>query len=404
MSKRSAQLAAAPDAAPEDSSIAKPHPDGLVLQRVSDIKPEQVNWLWAGRIPRGKLTLLVGDPEAGKTFVSLDFAARVSRGTMWPDGAPAPRGGVILFAVEDGLADTIRPRLDALGADTSRINVVEAVREQGKERGFTLEKDLPALDEAVREEAACLVVIDPLNAYLGKIDSWKDTAVRNVLTPLARMAERTGVAVLAIMHLNKNEERSLLHRVQGSIGFVAVARVVLSAKQQAGGRRVLSVVKNNLASKPPDLAYRITEASLLVWESSSAPHADEPPQATNETEKATQFLREMLAGGPRLVKEVDALASVAAISASALRRAKERLDLRAKREGGFSDGQWTLRLPPEASVGDLPPTSGGKMDNSDKMGTSPPQLVQPAQFVPPGRGNAVDGPTNDDRSAGQSAK
>lgn len=359
---------------------SSPKPDGLVLTRLSTVKPEQVDWLWKARIPRGKLTLLVGDPEAGKTFVSLDFAARVSRGAKWPDGAAASQGGVILLAVEDGLADTIRPRLDALGADTSRISVAEAIREDGKERAFTLEHDLPALESAVRAEEARLVVIDPLSAYLGKANSWKDAEVRAVLTPLAQMAERTSAAILGIVHLNKNQEQGLLHRVQGSVGFVAVARVVMTAKQGDDGRRTLSVAKNNLAPAAPDLTYRITTEGCLEWE--SAPSSAKRALPTGETDKATKWLRNILVAGPRSMEEVATEATAAGISSSALRRARERLAIRSKREGTFNGGCWMLSLP---AAPEPLPSSTGETSETHKMDEMAPHPAQPVHLDPPGK-------------------
>lgn len=144
------------------------------LVRVSDVTPEQVRWLWPGRIPLGKLTELIGDPDLGKSFVTLDMAARVTVGGRWPDSpSAAAKGSVILLSAEDGVADTIRPRLDALGADTALVTVLPAilyVDESGERRQHVdLSRHLPHLEDAIRQTPDCrLVIIDPISAYLGE--------------------------------------------------------------------------------------------------------------------------------------------------------------------------------------------------------------------------------------------
>ena len=115
--------------------------------------------------------VIAGDPGLGKSSITHDIAARVSTGAPWPDGGHAPLGTVVLLSAEDGLADTVRPRCDALGADPSRIAVVTAIREGGNEHPFALDRDLPALERVIRETGAVVLVIDPLSAYLGKVDA-----------------------------------------------------------------------------------------------------------------------------------------------------------------------------------------------------------------------------------------
>ncbi len=146
-----------------------------VVVRLSDVAPEPVSWLWPGRIAKRKLTLIIGDPDKGKSCVTLDFGARITRGLSWPDGTPAPCGNVVLLTAEDGLEDTVRPRLDAMGGDPSRVHVLIAIRTGDRERGFDLTLDLPHLEALIADTKASLVVIDPVSAYLGKTDSYRDS-------------------------------------------------------------------------------------------------------------------------------------------------------------------------------------------------------------------------------------
>ncbi len=363
---------------------------GLTLKRMSDVEPEEVGWLWENRLPCGKLTLLVGDPEAGKTFVTLDFAARISTAASWPDGGVAPQGDVLLLAVEDGLADTIRPRLDALHADVSRIYVVDGVYDGGESKHFTLADNLDELEQTVKGKGVRLVVIDPVNAYLGSsINSWKDDNVRTALTPLAQMAERTGTAIVGIMHLSKNEERAVLNRVLGSIGFVAVARVVMHAKQGENGdnRRTLSVLKNNLAPKAPDLLYRIVDGRL-VWECPEPGSIPRAGRSATARDRAKRFLQLKLADGPRLVATVELEAELEGVSQSALRKAREALGIETFKKD-FDDKRWWCRLPDEPATGPLTPVEMSEMGEMDKMES--PHLVQPDQVAPPGDADSVPG-------------
>src|SRR5262249_13584096 len=162
-------------------------------------------WLWPGRIACGKVTMLAGHPGLGKSQVALSIAAIVSTGGRWPvDGACAECGSVVIMSAEDDPEDTIRPRLDAAGADLARCHVIDAVRRRddtGREtrRGFSILEDVPRLAAAlVGFGDTALVVIDPITAYLGATDSHCNAEVRAALAPLADLAAQHRVAVLAI--------------------------------------------------------------------------------------------------------------------------------------------------------------------------------------------------------------
>jgi hypothetical protein len=156
------------------------------------------------------------------------MSARITTGACFPDGHLAPRGRVLFMTAEDGIADTIRPRLDAMGGDPSQMAVLEAVREaDGTQRTLSLVRDLDMLAQAIREVDPVLVGIDPLSAYLGQVDTHRDSEVRSALAPLLALIAERRCALVAIAHLSKDAQRAALHRPGGSIAFVAAARIVL---------------------------------------------------------------------------------------------------------------------------------------------------------------------------------
>lgn len=318
-------------------------PGAPVLVRLADVVPEEVAWLWGGRLARGKLAVLVGEPGIGKTFLSHDVAARLSTGAPWPDGGLAPLGDVILLSAEDGPADTIRPRLDALGGDPARVTLLRAVHDADGERHFSLATDLLALESAVVTRGAALVIIDPLSAYLGDRDSYKDAEVRSLLAPLAAMAERTRAAILALMHTGKDSQRRAIHRVLGSVAFVAAARIVLAAGKDRDdeARRVLVSVKANLCAPAPALAYRIAGVPARVeWEPGTVEGvtADDVlggglPEDREERHDADELLRELLRDGEVKSAEVHRAADAHGVSRRGLWAAKRRLGVRARHQG-----------------------------------------------------------------------
>jgi hypothetical protein len=300
----------------------------------------------------GKLALIIGNPGEGKSRLTYDMTARVTVGGDWPDGPPAKAGPVIILSAEDGLADTVRPKVDAQGGNAARVYVLRAVRIAGRDCPFNLDRDLPTLEQAVRETGAILVTVDPLSAYLGARDSFKDSDIRGLLTPLAEMADRCRVAVVGVLHLTKGAQRRLLLRAQGNIAFVAQARTVLAVGEdpETPGRRLLVPVKNNLGPFPPALAFRLN-GSGLVWEPAPIEGAaedllaaDEPGSRTDRRERdaAKQFLRDALAGGAVASRDLMADAAANGIAQRTVWRAKSELGIRAERHGR---GPWYWLLP-----------------------------------------------------------
>ena len=333
--------------------------DVPVLTRLSDVTPETVNWLWERRFAKRKLSLVVGEPGECKSTLMADCGARVTRGERWPDGGHAPHGAVLLLSAEDGLADTVRPKFDACGGDATQVHVLTAVKTaDGTERHFDLGRDMATLEAAIRQHTPVLVCIDPLSAYLGKVDSWRDSEVRGVLAPLATMAEQHGCAVVGILHLTKNQGSKVLNRVLGSIGFVAAARIVLAVTHDPDDetRHLLLPVKSNLAP-PADVLAFSRVGDRIVWEGAPVEGVTvdgimaESPVDRGERSDAEAFLRDILAGGPVPAKDVLRAAKTNGVSERTLKRAKSHLGVRSQRMGGLgTDGQWHWWLPTKTAT------------------------------------------------------
>lgn len=362
---------------------------GIVF--LSDVQPERVDWLWPGRIPRGKLTVLEGDPKTGKSTLATDIAARVSTGTPFADGARVPSPGfVVLMSAEDGLADTIRPRLDAADADTSKVIAWESVpviNDEGVASGIrspSIPRDLEALESIIVKNGAILVVIDVLSAYLGSdIDGHRDQDIRRALMPLAKLAERTDAAILVLRHLNKSSGGSAIYRGGGSIGIAAAARSILLAAadplDETGNRRVLAVTASNLSAPVPALAYHLESSeehgcARVVWDgvsehtSTSLLAVQVGDEERSAVDEACDFLRDVLQSGPVTAQDVEKAARDAGIQPRTLRRAKERLKVKSVKAGMGSSWSWTLPVGGDDQGGHI---EGGRSPRGGHLGHLP---------------------------------
>ena len=352
------------------SRLAKsvPPPTALVSRRVATVTREQLAWLWPGRIPLGKLTLLAGDPGLGKSLVTLDIASRVSRGKPWPDcpllGQPV--GEVVLFSAEDDLADTIAPRLDKAGADDWKVIAVEGVRVGGKADPvyFSLEHHLPQLEQALADAPEVrLIVIDPISAYCGGTDSHNNAEVRALLAPLADLAGRHRAAVLAVTHLSKSGGPKAVYRAMGSLAFAAASRAVWAIVKDPDDplRRLFLPAKLNLGEEPAGLAYRVVDGRV-EWEPDPVEmHADDAfraetagpskPDRAAVRESAEEWLREYLSGGPRPVKDVIDAGRDHDFSERTLQRAFREIGGRSRKDKESGFRHWSL---PEDDDGTCP--------------------------------------------------
>ena len=215
------------------------------------------------------------------------------------------------------------------------------------------------MERCILETEAIAVVIDPLSAYLGRTDSYKDSEVRGLLTPLSALAQRHSLAILVVMHLTKDTQRRAIHRAGGSIGFVGAARIVLAVGKDPNdeARRLLVPVKNNLTAPPPTLAYRIEAKpegrACVEWEpdpvegvEADALLGQSAPEDRQESREAADLLRELLALGERPSQELWEIARENGISERTWKRAKHQLGVKARKEGQPGQrGRWYRSLP-----------------------------------------------------------
>lgn len=322
----------------------------LITVALSSIDPEEVSWLWEPYLALRKLTLIEGDPSVGKTYLVLAIAAAVTHGYSMPDqhgrvGKPAPSqaGNVLYITAEDGLADTIRPRADKVGADVDRIFVVSP----GQEVSLTNPEPIA---EAIARHNARLLVLDPLQAFLGsEMDMNTTNQVRPFMHILSDMADKYNCAMLAIRHWTKASGGKARYRGQGSIDFTAAARGVLAIGESPEDEslRILAQSKNSLGRLGVSLVFKISEEGL-EWCGTSELTADElsamqPKKRQHQRNNAMQWLKDYLHDGPQASQDVIAAAEAVGIAEKTLRRAKEVLGVLASREKG--NGPWYWRLP-----------------------------------------------------------
>lgn len=390
-----------------DPSAADPHrreesaaPSGdgpvtgprLIEHTMSAVTPERVSWLWPGYLARGKLHLLDGDPGLGKSTVALDLAARLSVGASWPDGQPgaAPARAVILSA-EDGLADTIRPRLDAAGADCARIVAVTAVRTPiltadgvtDDDRLPTLPGDAHRLRDLLHRTGAELLIIDPLMAYLGPdVNAHKDQDVRRALNGLVAALADTSTAAVVIRHMSKAGGANPIYRGGGSIGIIGAARAafIVAPDPADDGQVVIACSKINIAVAPASLAFRLSDAggcAQVQW-------ADKPVSYTatdllaagaettderDERDWITEWLIRYLIdnGSEATAGDATKAGEKVGIPARSLRRARARSGCIRKEKRDFT-GPWIWIYDPSKGPSDDPKGSKGSKGQEDRTG------------------------------------
>lgn len=367
---------------PESATREKPLP--FTFRRMSDVQAKPIRWLWPGRIARGKVSMLAGHPGLGKSQLTASLAAIVTTGGTWPvDKTSCERGSVIFFSAEDDAEDTIRPRLEAAGADLERVFILDAVLDETgtRPRAFNLTTDLPRLGEMFSHIGdVALVVIDPITAYLGGTDSHKNADIRALLSPLGELAAKHGAAVVCVSHLNKGGGGEALLRVTGSLAFVAASRAafLIVRDKEDKHRRLFLPIKNNIGNDESGLAFSVEshslpggiETSRVSWEGepvtisadeAMAPQGD--PEERNALDDAKEFLSNLLADGPVSSKQIKGDAEGAGHSWQTIRRAQKALGIEAQKEG--MKGPWLWRLPskmlksPEDAQTEVVNTFGG---------------------------------------------
>jgi len=359
----------------------RPQKIGLKIVRASTVKIKPIKWIWPGILAQGKLVFLAGDPGLGKSQVSLFICAIISSGGQWPvSDEICTKGNVLILSAEDGAEDLIVPRLKAVNADLEKIHIIQAVElSDGNEKIFDLTSDVEQLkNEAVRIGNVKMIIIDPISAYLGKIDSHRNTEVRDALNPIIKFADEIGACLLCITHLSKTSSGNALSRVTGSIAFAAAARAcfVVTRDPDDPDRRLMLPLKNNLAKDTHGFAYRIElkdlsgiEITCVAWEKDKIDLSAEEVLSTQGGKSenrlfAESFLKEELKDGFEIpCKGLYERAEEHGISRKVLWKMKDKIGAKALKSG-FNEG-WVWYLPIDA-------------DNEDSQNTKIPEgsLIQ----------------------------
>ena len=296
------------------------------------VTQQSVSWFWQDRLPWGRPVLLDGDGNEGKSLVSLDLAARLTTGRPMPDGAPSPGvGDVLILQEEDSTEDTVCPRLAALGADLDRVSFLTSSADDPEP--LRIPTELAALDRAIRDTDARLVIIDPLYSFLDRsVLAGDERSIRRAFRPLHRLARDRDCVILMIRHLTKQHRSRALYRGIGGMAMINSCRSawLVGRDPYDRERRVLAEQKMNIAHAQPSLAFRIQgtgQAAVIEWLGPTELLADHlvGAAASPSLIRACEFLGEFLKDGPRLRPDVMAAAARCGIAERTLNRARKHL-------------------------------------------------------------------------------
>jgi putative DNA primase/helicase len=327
---------------------------------LADVERKEVEWFWHQKIPRAKLSLIVGDPSTGKSWFTMFLAACVTTGSPLPHSAhQTARGRVVILSAEDDPEDTIVPRLEDCGGDKSLAHIIRGTK-QGKM--FNLAEDLDRLRAYLQAKGGVrLIIIDPISAYIGtgnKVNSHKDTDVRGILSPVVKLAKDFDVTIIGVMHLNKSQDLGAIYRVSGSMAFVAQARAVwLMTQEDREGEdttlRYFSPVKANLSAVKEGLVWRVQNGRPEFFDPGFQPPSIKDqlgprlPERSSKLDEATRWLQDLLKDGQAMEQaEILRLATAEGISRTTLDRAKKELGVKSEKlPGGASPWTWVMPKP-----------------------------------------------------------
>ena len=302
-------------------------PETVKIIRMSDVELTPVEWLWKPYLPFGKLSVLQGNPGEGKTYFAMHLAAACTNGKLLPNMERMEPFNVIYQTAEDGLGDTVKPRLIEAGADLDRVLVIDDSEVQ-----LTLSDE--RIEKAIIENNARLVIIDPIQAYLGAdVDMNRANEVRPIFMRLGQVAQRTGCAILLIGHLNKAAGMQSLQRGLGSIDIAAAVRSVMfiGKLKHDPTMRILTHEKSSLAPPGVSLAFSLGDECGFRWVGEYDITADEmlsgiEPQRETKTQQAKDLICTLLAGGKQVLSEdIDKAALERGIPGRTVRDAKREL-------------------------------------------------------------------------------
>ena len=335
-------------------------PEGLRVVCMDDVEAKPIRWLWEPWLPSGKLVLKVGDAGVGKSILLSDLIARITSGSEPPDGGSCFEPvDVLMFCAEDDPGDTIKPRLLAANADCSRVHFCPVVDRKDGEGLFDLTKDLPHLERELDEKPDTrVVVIDPVLSYTGDAQTNSHTEVRRITNALTKLAMERDLLIIGVMHLNKNEEASVLTRVVGSGAWVQASRLALAVGEHPDDDecRVLMPFKSNFGHDGGGMVFKIEKresdhAARVVWlpdrfhgePEDLVRHGRRAAAKRNKLDEAKEWLDGRLAGEPAQASVIAAEAHGAGHSPRTIERAAGELGVR---KSGGPGSTWSL---PEAA-------------------------------------------------------
>ena len=307
--------------------------DHITLVPLTDIEPEVVDWLWYPYIPFGKITIIEGDPGLGKSWLTMSLAKTIAEGTALPyNPAPIHKGKVIIMSAEDGLADTIKPRLKSLGS--TGANILAIPEPFSFTPGAT-----EAITDMLKEIQPKLIIIDPLVAYMGGgIDLHKANETRTVMSRLTQLAEHTHAAVVCVRHLSKGAKDKAIYRGIGSIDLTAAARSCLAIgrnPEDPNESRVICHIKSNLAPMGKPISYYLRPGNKqepFAWGEQLSVDVNkvlnqEPTNNKGQIEEAIEFLENLLSQGELSTSFIKREAEAKGITWEMIRKARKELNV-----------------------------------------------------------------------------
>ena len=320
--------------------MQKPQFNQLKIIVMDTIEREEIKWLWKPYIPYGKITIVQGDPGEGKTSLILKLASELSLGRCFGEDELREPINIIYQTAEDGLADTVKPRLEDSGADCKRIMVIDDSED-------SLSMNDVRIEAAIRTTGAKLLILDPLQAYLGdKVDMNRANETRDITKRLGTIAEKTGCAVVLIGHMNKGSGAKAAYRGIGSIDFFAIARSVLLVARvpENPNIRALAQIKNNLEKEGSTVAFEIKD-NVFNWVGEYDISIEELLSGFsqgNKSLKAESFLKDLLKEEDSYpASEIFAKGKTLGISKRTLENSKQELGIKSIRVGTG----WHWKLP-----------------------------------------------------------
>lgn len=353
------------------------------LRQLSGVKSKPVKWLWKNKIPRGNLSMIVGQASGGKTFWTVNLTAHVTNGTDWADGTPCEEGSVLFFYGEDGLADTYKKRCKANGVNQDRVVFMEGTEvfkgSESAEASVTV-ADIGVIRQAIQDTTKTtgvpvkVVFIDPITNYLGKVSGNSASGVRSVLHPLQRLAEELDVAFVLIHHFAKGKRTNLQQQVFGTGALVECCRAVWGVFHAVDEDvRYFAPVKFNCGADPTSVLFQIAKPSgkVKVLETDIRKSAEEitdelaaakkavagrPPKALVEV---SGWLSDHLSDGGKTAEEIYAAAAAEGFSSRTVDRAKSALGIKSVKHG-YGKGSY--------SAWALPSSKGSQKSEPRKKG------------------------------------